>query len=1105
VPRDELAEVLWGEAPPATWEKALTVLVSKVRVLLTACGIDGAKALTSAFGCYRLELPEGTWVDVIAAANAIREAEEAMAAGDLEEAKAAATNAASLARRPFLPGDEGVWVEEKRRELTDVRGRALSCLVDACLRSGDASDAAKWAEQTISLEPFRETGYRRLMEAHAAAGNRAEALRVYERCRRLLAEELGAYPSPETESIYRQLLEAASPEARGVAPEAERLAVVESKPEREGQVGIPLRPIRGRRSRILIAIGAALLLAAALAVVLIEVTGGSPGLSSARADAVALIRADTNRLVADVSVGDGPTSLAVDEDAVWVANAQEGSVARIDPRTRSVVEHIPVGSQPSGIAVGGGAVWVADSLDGTVTRIDPTTNTAVQTVRGIVTPTAVAAGFGSVWVTSADERSVKRIDADSGDVVDTIPTGALGLGIAVGAGSVWVTDESSRSVARIDLASGSVVHTVAVGNGPTGIAFGAGSVWVANSLDGTVSRIDPETDKVTAVIPVGEGPDGVAAESDAVWVSSEFSRSIVRIDPAEARVVETIPVGNRPKGLAVFGNEVWFAVQPSGAGHRGGRLVVPVGSFGSIDPAFGRPGNFISVYDGLLGSAWRGGSEGMQIVPNLADSPAVVTAGGTRYAFTLRRGIRYSNGTIVKAGDFRRAIERFFRARSPAARSYLSLAGAERCARRPRSCDLRRSVQTDDATGAVVFQLRRPDGEFLFDLIGGPAPVPPGTPDREVRTHPIPSTGPYMIERHVPGRVVRLVRNPYFRVWSQVARPDGFPDAIEFRVGVSAEAAVTAVERGRADIAQVPPDRLDEVKTHYAAQLHRNPAPGSMRGLFLNTRLPPFDDVRVRRALNYAVDRAAVAAAQGGLELAQPLCQLRPPNSAGYRPYCPYTIDPSPAGVWKAPDLARAPARRRLRHQRHERDPVDMGTRRAGRAPGRGRAPAARVSNQAQTDRLLGPLLLEGVGRARPHAGRHVRRRRLRRWAALIRLAVVYLWCHAWRQPGFLLQPAHRRRDPARAQNPSHRPERGGQVMGEDRARAGRPGSVGAVVHPTKGRPRLQAGRQLPVQPGVVGSSPARPAVGAIEAAASHTVIRPARFWSLPAARCATR
>ncbi len=203
VPRDELAEAIWGETPPATWEKGLTVVVSKLRSVLAADGI----VLTNAFGCYRLELPEGSWVDVAVASNAARDAEEALAAGDGKQAKAAAACAVALLSQPFLPGEETAWVERERRELADVQGRALNVLAEACLLSGDAAEAAEWAEQTISLTPYRETGYRRLMEAHVAAGNPAEALRVYERCRRLLADELGTYPSLETESIYRALLE----------------------------------------------------------------------------------------------------------------------------------------------------------------------------------------------------------------------------------------------------------------------------------------------------------------------------------------------------------------------------------------------------------------------------------------------------------------------------------------------------------------------------------------------------------------------------------------------------------------------------------------------------------------------------------------------------------------------------------------------------------------------------------------------------------------------------------------------------------------------------------------------------------------------------------
>src|SRR5262245_30794614 len=105
VPRDELAEALWGSRPPASWDKALTVLASKVRAALGDAGLDGRGLLTAAFGCYRLELPEGTWVDLFAAADDAREAEDALAAGDLERARAAAETEDAEAVRALRPGD----------------------------------------------------------------------------------------------------------------------------------------------------------------------------------------------------------------------------------------------------------------------------------------------------------------------------------------------------------------------------------------------------------------------------------------------------------------------------------------------------------------------------------------------------------------------------------------------------------------------------------------------------------------------------------------------------------------------------------------------------------------------------------------------------------------------------------------------------------------------------------------------------------------------------------------------------------------------------------------------------------------------------------------
>ena len=85
----------------------------------------------------------------MAAATSLDEAEAALAAGDSGTARAAANLAASLVREPLLPGEDAVWVEGKRRELTDLRVHALDCLADARLRSGDSSDAARWAQEAI--------------------------------------------------------------------------------------------------------------------------------------------------------------------------------------------------------------------------------------------------------------------------------------------------------------------------------------------------------------------------------------------------------------------------------------------------------------------------------------------------------------------------------------------------------------------------------------------------------------------------------------------------------------------------------------------------------------------------------------------------------------------------------------------------------------------------------------------------------------------------------------------------------------------------------------------------------------------------------------------
>lgn len=206
VTRSELAGALWPRDLPASWETALSAVVSKLRTLLSRVGLDGPAALASSGGCYELRLPRGVWVDIEAASDSIHEAEAALKAGDPRRAYGPSAVAHHIARRPFLPGEEGEWIEYRREKLRSILTRALECRAEVYLWNREFSLAAEAARDAVAVEPFREAGYRLLMRAHAGAGNTAEALRVYERCRSLIADELGVDPSPQTKAVYLEVL-----------------------------------------------------------------------------------------------------------------------------------------------------------------------------------------------------------------------------------------------------------------------------------------------------------------------------------------------------------------------------------------------------------------------------------------------------------------------------------------------------------------------------------------------------------------------------------------------------------------------------------------------------------------------------------------------------------------------------------------------------------------------------------------------------------------------------------------------------------------------------------------------------------------------------------
>ena len=895
---DRLTDLLWDESPPESAPKMIRIYVSRLRRALAAAGGAEQRLVTQAAG-YRLRV-EPDELDLDRFERLLGEGRAALAGGDPALAVARLHDAGSLWRGPPLAGfSEARFLEQESARLDELRLSAREERIEAQLALGEGPELLDELETLVREHPLRERPAAQLMLALYRAGRQAEALAVYKETRDRLVDELGIDPGRRLKELEQAILRqdpSLEPRANLPAPVSQPAPVAEPRTRRT-------------RRAIALAAGSAVAIAAA-ALIAIALSGNGQRRVRLVADAVGVVR--DGRLADQAGIGGAPAAAAAGAGGIWVAGSGKNSVSRLDNQTLEVRQTIPVGGGPSGVAVGGGAVWVANGLDGTVSRIDPRANEVVQTTQVGSGPSAIAYGLGSVWVTNRSDQTVSRIAPGTGDVLETLAAGTDAAAIAAGDGAVWVVDQARGRVARLEPGLAAPVLTINVGNGPSAIALGAGSVWVANTLDSTVSRIDPRLNRVVATIPVDAGPSSLAVADGGVWVASELDETLARIRPQTNRIDRTIHLGQRPVAATAGAGSVFVAVGASPTSHLGGTLTIAGSDIESVDPARAYTtaawATVILTNDGLASFRRIGGVEGTQVVPDLATDLPTPTDGGRTYTFMLRHGIRYSNGALVRPEDFRRAIERDIAAKNED--YYSGLVGATACAARPAHCDLSRGVVTDDRAWTVTFHLRAPDPDFLFKLaLPFAEAVPAATATADPGRRPLPATGPYMVARYRRGRFLKLVRNPRFRVWSDDAQPAGYPDAIVWRLGHAPVPQARLVEAGAADMAfdspGFSPSLIGELETRYASQLRLNPIPRTTY-IFLNTRVPPFDDVRVRRALNYAVDRTSVVRALGGPDLAQPTCQFLPPGLAGYRPYCPYTVRPGPPETWSGPDLAKA-------------------------------------------------------------------------------------------------------------------------------------------------------------------------------------------------------
>jgi peptide/nickel transport system substrate-binding protein len=316
-----------------------------------------------------------------------------------------------------------------------------------------------------------------------------------------------------------------------------------------------------------------------------------------------------------------------------------------------------------------------------------------------------------------------------------------------------------------------------------------------------------------------------------------------------------------------------------------------------------------ATYDGLLGFKKAGGNAAFRVVPDLAQSLPKPTNGGKTWVFKIRKGIKFSNGQTVTPNDVAASFRRIFKVKSPTSGTfYAGIVGASACLKKPATCTLKGGVIPNQKAGTVTINLLAADPEFKYRLaVPHASIVPAGSPAKDAGTKPIPGTGAYYFASYDPNKELVLKRNPYFHVWSSDAQPGGYVDEIDYSFGLTVEAQITAIQNGQADwtLESPPADRLNELGTKYASQVHVEPLTAFWYAP-MNVNLPPFNNLKARQAVNYAIDRNAAVKVFGGPRLATPSCQVLPPGFPGHQDYCPYTK--SPGTKWSAPDIAKAKA-----------------------------------------------------------------------------------------------------------------------------------------------------------------------------------------------------
>jgi ABC-type oligopeptide transport system substrate-binding subunit/class 3 adenylate cyclase/streptogramin lyase/predicted Ser/Thr protein kinase len=544
-----------------------------------------------------------------------------------------------------------------------------------------------------------------------------------------------------------------------------------------------------------------------------------------------------------VSIEDGFGGMTVGFGAVWVVDGKEPKLLRIDPRYLTV-EKISLPAKKSDIdftapteaTVGAGSVWVAEANK--VFRVDPVSR---RVVKSIPVPQAdvLAYGEGAVWVGQSNASSISKIDPRSNQVVQTTTLRGFVHAVAVGDGFVWATVLPDDTLWKLD-ARGTVVKTIDVGHEPVTAAYIDGAVWIGTT--GQVQRVDAETDEVTSY-EIVDHPDTVTAGDGVLYVSTLENPPALKQLPADQ--VATFSLA-----------ENWLD---------------------DTDPAHAWPISFRAQLEyetgaQLLNYPDAPAPRGSRLVPDVAAAMPTVSGDGRTYTFRIRPGFRFSppSNQQVTAQTFKYSIERALSpGLGPEAPGYGFLSDIV-------GATAFHHGKTHGISGLTVrgnilrIRLLAPAGDFL-NRLSMPffAAVPIGTPIVNGGVQdPISSAGPYYIKMQWRDNLTVLERNPNYHG----PRPHRL-ERIVYDKGNIARRTIAQIESGKADYTA---DLLQDSAFAAGGPLDRRygrarAGPGPLLvqtpqlgvGLVqFNTRRGPFADARLRRAVTYAIDRTALAAAQ---------------------------------------------------------------------------------------------------------------------------------------------------------------------------------------------------------------------------------------------------